>query len=53
MLKSILIIGSGGIDGLGMEIAKIFGDKEFKILTLSRNVEKLNKCKNFLNERDI
>lgn len=30
MIKSVLIIGPGSIDGLGMEIAKEFGNKVLK-----------------------
>ncbi|MCO6017689.1 hypothetical protein CKN86_10745 [Carnobacterium divergens] len=53
MIKSVLIIGPGSIDGLGMEIAKVFGNKGFKILTLSRNVEKLQKFKDSLAKENI
>lgn len=52
-MKSILIIGPGSVNGLGMEIAKIFGRQGYKILTISRNNEKLFKFKRKLSEKNI
>ncbi|EOH8749953.1 SDR family NAD(P)-dependent oxidoreductase [Enterococcus faecalis] len=53
MRKSILLIGPGSTDGLGMEISKLFGSRGFKILTLSRNINKLEDFKETLGKDSI
>lgn len=53
MRKSVLLIGPGSIDGLGMEISKLFGKKGYKILTLSRNTDKLRNFQKVLEEGNI
>ncbi|GAC42354.1 SDR family NAD(P)-dependent oxidoreductase [Paenibacillus popilliae] len=47
-MKTIAIIGAG--PGLGMSLAKKFGEKGFKVAAIARNPEKLAIIMNELNK---
>ncbi len=47
--KTIVVVGSG--KGLGNNVAKIFGDNDFRVVLVSRSIEKLNQYKtDFVNQ---
>ncbi len=50
-MKTLVIVGAG--PGLGMSIAKKFGQNGFRVALISRNVEKLNKQVNELEQQGI
>jgi short-subunit dehydrogenase len=50
-MKTLVIVGAG--PGLGMSIAKKFGQNGFRVALISRNVEKLNKEVNELEQQGI